>query len=76
MVVCGQSCAPRPSWSADGRLASVSCDKTVRLWATKAGAEHTRLEVDAAVECLIALPDGRFVAGDQIGRLHWLEILD
>jgi hypothetical protein len=34
------------------------------------------LEVDGGVSSLIALPDGRFVAGDTLGRLHWLEILE
>jgi hypothetical protein len=24
---------------------------------------------------LVALPDARLIAGDQIGRLHWLEII-
>ena len=60
----------------DGRLASGSWDNTVRLWDMNTGAEITRLEVDAAVFCLTALPEGGLVAGDNSGRLHWLEILD
>jgi len=52
-----------------------SWDKTIRLWDIVASREITRLEIDAAVGCLAALPDGRLVAGDANGRLHWLEII-
>ena len=65
----------------DGRLASGSWDNTVRLWDPATGEELCRLEVDAAVHCLAVLPaiegDGwRLIAGDESGRLHWLEIVD
>ena len=65
----------------DGRLVSGSDDHTIRLWDPESGKEITRLEVDATVCCLVALPqiDGkglRLVAGDRIGRLHWLAIVE
>ena len=59
---------------ADGRLASGSDDRTIRLWNVKCGTETTRLEVDASVSSVIALLGGGLVAGDRLGRLHWLEI--
>ena len=60
----------------DGRLASGAYDYTIRLWDVTAGGETARLEIDAPIPCLAALPFGRLVAGDAIGRLHWLEIVD
>jgi WD40 repeat protein len=60
----------------DGRLASGSYDRTIRLWDIIRRCEITRLEVDATVTSLATPPDARLVAGDQRGLLHWLEIVD
>jgi hypothetical protein len=43
---------------------------------TAAQNDITRLEVDAETTCVAPLPNGRLVAGDSLGRLHWLEIMD
>lgn len=60
----------------EGSLASASSDQTIRIWDVKSGKERTRLDVGARVFCLSALEDKRLVAGDTMGRIHWLEFLD
>jgi WD40 repeat protein len=60
----------------DGRLASGSGDNTIQLWDAVTQHRITCLEVDAPINCVTALPNGHFVAGDDLGRLHWLEIVD
>jgi WD40 repeat protein len=58
----------------DGRLASGSYDG-IRLWDVTTAAETARLEADAPISCLTALADLHLVAGDTLGRLHWLEVV-
>jgi hypothetical protein len=43
---------------------------------SQTGAETARLETDALILCVIALPSGHLVAGDGRGRLHSLEVVD
>jgi WD40 repeat protein len=60
----------------NGHLASGAHDRTIRLWDV-ALREISRLEVDAPIHCLAALrSNGRLIAGDQLGRLHWLQVVD
>jgi WD40 repeat protein len=59
----------------DSRLVSGGHDRTIRLWDPALRAETARLEVDGVVTRLAALPDCRLVAGDALGRLHWLVIV-
>jgi WD40 repeat protein len=58
-----------------GRLAS-SGHNIIRLWDVEKGSEIARLEIDAPVMALIATAPNCIAAGDGVGRLHWLEILD
>jgi WD40 repeat protein len=60
----------------DGRLASGSRDNTIRLWNVTTGIEKARIEIDAAVHYLVALPESHLIAVDALGRLHWLEVVD
>jgi WD40 repeat protein len=60
----------------DGRLASGSDDRTIRVWSAESAAETARLEIDAPVAALVAIAPNRLVAGDKLGLLHWLEIVD
>jgi WD40 repeat protein len=59
-----------------GRLASGASDNTIRLWDVKGCAEVARLEIDASITTLAAIAANRLVAGDDLGRLHWLEVLE
>ncbi|KAA5803571.1 NACHT domain-containing protein [Alkalicaulis satelles] len=56
----------------DGRLATGSWDSNIRLWNANIGVELSRLELDTGVTALAALHNGRLIAGDAVGSLHWL----
>jgi WD40 repeat protein len=60
----------------DGGLASAAYDKTFRLWDTVTRNHITCLEIDAWIKCAATLPNRCLVAGDDLGRLHRLEIID
>jgi WD40 repeat protein len=60
----------------DGRLISGSWDRSLRLWNLRSRTVTACLEVDAPIVSLIAHHDCRLVAGDNLGRLHWLMVVD
>ncbi|MBA2244751.1 MAG: hypothetical protein H0W11_07320, partial [Gemmatimonadetes bacterium] len=62
--------------SPDGRQAlSASGDRTLKLWDLESGREIAIFSADALVLCCAVTPDGKtIVAGDALGRLHFLRI--
>ena len=62
---------------ADGRRAiSASSDRTLKVWDLETGAEIAAFTCDAGATCCAAIDDRQFVAGDAMGRLHWLELVE
>jgi WD40 repeat protein len=60
----------------DGRLVTGSWDCLVQLWDPRKLGEIARLEVDAHVTCVAAISQTQIAAGDWVGRLYWLEMVD
>lgn len=64
----------------DGRLLSGGWDKAVQLWSRPAADAEplviASIELDAPVLSLATSTDGSIVAGDGIGRIHWLRLLE
>jgi WD40 repeat protein len=53
---------------------TASSDSTLKLWDFEKGTAVATFTGEAAFRCCAAGRDGRIIAGDEIGRLHVLEI--
>ncbi|MBL8558793.1 MAG: AAA family ATPase [Hyphomonadaceae bacterium] len=60
--------------SPDGLLVSGSEDNSIQVWQLSTRSVIARLDIDAEVRSVVALPDRRYVVGDALGRMHWLAI--
>ncbi len=57
----------------DDRVVSASRDGTLRVWDPQTGQRLATFHADARLECVAAgFGFGDLVAGDSVGRLHWL----
>jgi WD40 repeat protein len=54
----------------DGRLASASYDKTIRVWRPSTGVCEAVLEHTDWVNALAVLPNGRLASGDRDGNIR------
>jgi putative transposase len=61
--------------SGDGRRAvSASWDQTVKVWNPEAGTDVATFSSDAAAECCTIAGEPTIVAGDTLGRVHFLSL--
>jgi len=60
----------------NGLLASGTHGNVLQLWDSANGSEIARLHLDAPVTTILSVTPNVIVAGDRLGMLHWLEIVD
>jgi WD40 repeat protein len=61
----------------DGKRAvSASSDKTLKIWDLETGTEIATFTCDVAANCCTIIDAHRIVAGDILGQLHWLELVE
>jgi hypothetical protein len=60
----------------DGRLTSGSWDATVRVWEVRRGREIVAFSADASIRRLEVLLDSIIVAGDALGAVHFLRLVE
>jgi WD40 repeat protein len=70
------SCVQAVAVTRDGKRAvSVSRDCTLRVWDLSRGVVIATFTADAAMDACAVAPDGRtIVAGDELGRVHFLRL--
>jgi WD40 repeat protein len=58
------------------RAVSASLDKTLKVWDLQTYKEVASFTCDADARCCAFVDAGRMVGGDELGRLHWLELVE
>jgi hypothetical protein len=62
--------------STDGRLAVSASGRTLKVWEVATGQVVSTLATSVPLQCCAITPDGRtIVAGDEIGAVHFLELV-
>jgi WD40 repeat protein len=62
---------------ADGKCAvSASDNKTLRVWSLETGAQVGAFTSDAPAGCCAFIDNTCLVAGDELGRLYWLALVE
>lgn len=65
------------AFSGDGRrIVSASYDNTLKVWSTESGTEIASFTCDAPAGGCTIIGNDRIVAGNGLGRIHWLELLE
>jgi hypothetical protein len=61
---------------ADGRLVSGGDDRTVRVWNTRTGKMLAMFAADGTILSVLGLPNGMIAAGDGLGAVHFLDLIE
>lgn len=58
-----------------GHLVSCGDDRIIRLWNPNTGELLDNLDTDTKVTTILGVADGSLVAGDAMGRIHWVDVV-
>jgi WD40 repeat protein len=61
---------------ADERLVSGGDDRTVRVWNTRTGKMLAMFAADGTILSVLGLPNGMIAAGDGLGAVHFLDLIE
>ena len=58
------------------RIATVSKDKTLKIWDIETGEHLTTYYFDGALSTCVMAPDGTLIVGETLGRIHFLQLIE